>query len=285
MQTQENIFASRIQIKYRHYLFKKWRKISNVDKRHNCINNDDFLNFQPIKNIPPSLLFCLEEKSTQKWFAFHACSFYHYIHPQYPESNEITFPKDKTNPYTRTVITEAQMEKFYIYIKLSFLIYKWTYLPISHQTYMLKRIILMNFNPTPFDKRLKNIVNTLNFIENDYYYYHYDAYKLRNIDAKWWTELTPNQWIQFYILLLRFWDTKIEKEEKQKIAPDMPIFPHKIPIKEGPKMALELCEYLLSNIGLEHNEGHTGCTIILTSISMVHPKAKKILNYYQDLWI
>lgn len=290
MQTKiqiHNQSAQKIQIQYRHHLFKLWKKISNVDKRHICINNDDFLNFQPIKDIQPSLLFCLEENITQKWFAFHADSFYQYIHPLQSDINRYTFPPDKkTNPYTRTPITETQLEKFYIYIKLSLLIHSWTKLPIPNETYILKKIIRLNYNPIPFDKRLKIIVNTLNLVENDgYYYFHYDDSKLRNIDIDWWTELTPNQWIHFYIILLRIWDTKLEPEEREKIASNMPIFPHKIPIKEAPKMSLELCEYLLSNIDLEHNYGHTGCTIILIAISMVHPRAKKTLNYYQDIWI
>ena len=88
----------------------------------------------------------------------------------------------------------------------------------------------------------------------------------------------------FYLTLLKIWDTRIEPTLQTQICPKMPIYPHKIPIQEGPKMALEVCEKLLYR-GCISKCGHIGCSIILSAISMIHPEAKRTLYYFRDTWI
>lgn len=279
-------YARKIKTQYRRHLFQKWKTYSNHRFLYQCVNNEDFLDLKPINQIPPSQLACIKDETSKKWFAFSLDSFYCYLTTHLPQTHQchqtIT---NKTNPYTRTPISSKQIKHFLKAIKYYLLIQPWTQFPILSQAHAFQETFLPQFSPLPFDRRLEKIICKLNWLENtDVSYDFYENNQTKTIRSHWWTTLKSNQWILFYLTLLKIWDTRIDALTQTHICPHMPIYAQRIPVKKGPAYALEICENLIFS-DVEQHYQQIGCSIILSAISMIHPDAKKDLYYYRDTWI
>ena len=55
--------AHKIQTKFIQHIHQKWRKSTQNQHRNQCINEADFLTFQPIQEIPSHALFCIQDRA------------------------------------------------------------------------------------------------------------------------------------------------------------------------------------------------------------------------------
>jgi hypothetical protein len=264
METQNA--AHKIQTKFIQYIYQKWRNSTQNQHRNQCINDADFLTFQPIHEIPSHALFCIQDranpyqKETQTiWFAFHVNSFAQYIHP---------LPKDSViNPYTRNFFHPDDIRRFYFSLKWKGLLNQTSLHPEINQFPYLQS----TYYPLPFDKRINQIIHTLNYLENEYLQ--------GSIQSKWLTELSKPKWYQFYITMLFMWNNRLTSEIQENINSKFPYFTKKT--KTPVKDSLALCENLL-NYGINEEYCQMGASIVLSSIAMVNIEAKYKMPYYYD---
>jgi len=265
-ETKNQKAAHKIQTKFIQHIYKKWRQTSQNQHRNHCINEVDFLTFQPIHEIPSHALFCIQDranpyqKETQTiWFAFHIDSFAEYIHPLH--KNNIL------NPYTRNPFHSDDIHRFYLTIKWKGLLYQTNLHPVIHHcTYLQSK-----YYPLPFDKRIDQIIQTLNFLENEYLQ--------GSIQSKWLFELSESKWYQFYVTMLFMCNNRLTRDILENVNPQFPDFPKKTktPIKDS----LALCENLIY-YGINQNYRQIGASIVLASMAMVNVEAKYKMPYYYD---
>ena len=273
--------AHKIQTKFIQHIHQKWRKSTQNQHRNQCINDVDFLTFQPIQEIPSHALFCIQDQT--KWFAFHIDSFAEYIHPLHKDNI--------LNPYTRNPFHPDDIHRFYLAVKLKILVYQtciqkhnpmFSKYPYNQQNRInpeCKSISLLyycpylqsTYYPLPFDKRIDQIIQNLNFLENEYLQ--------GSIQSKWLTELSESKWYQFYVTILFLWKNRLTPDIRENVNPRFPDFPKKTktPIKDS----LALCENLL-NYGINQNYCQIGASIVLASMAMVNVEAKYKMPYYYD---
>lgn len=257
METQKA--AHKIQTQFIQHIYQKWRRISQNQHRNQCINEADFLTFQPIREIPSHALFCIQDQT--KWFAFHIDSFAQYIHP---------LPKDNIlNPYTRNPFHPDDIRRFYLSLKWKGLLHQTSLHPAIQQCPYLQS----TYYPLPFDKRIDRMIENLNFLETDYLH--------NTIQSKWFTDLSNSKWYQFYITILFMWNNRLTEEIRNNLNPHFPPFPKKT--KTPVKDSLTLCENLLY-YGINHECCQIGASIILSSITMVNLEARKKMPYYYHAW-
>ena len=265
-ETRDQNAAHKIQTKFIQYIHQKWRKSTKNQHRNECINEVDFLTFQPIHEIPSHALFCIQDrankyqKETQpKWFAFHVDSFAQYLHP---------LPKDSVlNPYTRNPFHPDDICRFYLSLKWKGLLHQTNLHPaIKHCPYLQSK-----YYPLPFDKRIDQIIQTLNLLENEYLQ--------GSIKSKWLVELSESKWYQFYVTMLFMWNNRLTNDIRENVNTQFPDFPKKTktPIKDS----LALCENLLY-YGMNREYCQIGASIVLASMAMVNVEAKYKMPYYYD---
>lgn len=273
--------AHKIQTKFIQYIHQKWQKSTQNQHRNQCINEADFLTFQPIQEIPSHALFCIQDQT--KWFAFHIDSFAEYIHPLHKDNI--------LNPYTRNPFHHYDIHRFYLAVKLKLLVYQtciqkhdpmFSKYPYNQQNRInpeCKSISLLyhcpylqsTYYPLPFDKRIDQIIQNLNFLENEYLQ--------GSIQSKWLTELSESKWYQFYVTILFLWKNRLTPDIRENVNPRFPYFPKKT--KTPVKDSLALCENLL-NYGINENYCQIGASIVLASMAMVNVEAKYKMPYYYD---
>lgn len=258
--------AHKIQTQFIQHIHKKWQNSTQNQHRNQCINNADFLTFQPIHEIPSHALFCIQDrankyqKETQpKWFAFHVDSFAQYLHP---------LPKDSVlNPYTRNPFHPDDIRRFYLSLKWKGFLHQTNIHPAINQCPYLQS----KYYPLPFDKRINQIVHTLNYLENEYLQ--------GSIQSKWLTELSKPKWYQFYVTMLFMWNNRLTPEIRENVNSRFPDFTKKT--KTPVKNSLALCENLLY-YGMNQEYCQIGASIILSSIANVNVEAKYKMPYYYD---
>ena len=279
--------AHKIQTKFIKYLYKKWRQTSQIEHRKQCINDTDFLTLQTIQEIPSHTLFCIQDhcknQETPLWFAFHVDSFAEYIHPLQKDS--------VLNPYTRNPFHPNDIHRFYLSVKLKIVVYQtcikkhnpmfsnYPYNQRNRINQECKSLTLLynchylqsKYFPIPFDKRLKLVIDKLNWLENEY---------LQGcVQSKWLIELSESKWFQFYVTILFLWNNRLTPEMRNNVNSQFPEFSKKTktPIKDS----LTLCENLL-NYGINQEYCQIGASIILASMALVNVEAKYKMPYYYD---
>jgi hypothetical protein len=102
---KQTYFIRRIQRNFKHFLSRKYRKLSGPGylQSTKCVNDTDFYTFDKISNIKPMQLFTYQD-SDNKIYGFHIASIFHLIVTSYPTI---------TNPYNRNTMSSSIIKNLY----------------------------------------------------------------------------------------------------------------------------------------------------------------------------
>lgn len=102
---KQTFFIRRIQRNFKHFLSRKYRKLSGPGylQSTKCVNDTDFYTFDKISNIKPMQLFTYQD-SDNKIYGFHIASIFHLIVTSYPTI---------TNPYNRNTMSSSIIKNLY----------------------------------------------------------------------------------------------------------------------------------------------------------------------------